>query len=115
MFAEYDDVNYGACSDREEAAAAGLRFYGSAGDGCEYDGCEFAGFGGRMFEVESSHSGLVVPIDPETLRVSRRALATARGYLRAKKAVHQNATPPTRKGRYTTDGGTRDERLRTTD
>ena len=89
VYTERDEVNYGACHGRAEAAMAGLRFHGSQGSGCEYDACVFAAYGGRQYEVEESRSGFVIRIDPETLEICAQDVENMRGYNAALAAVKE--------------------------
>ena len=61
------EANYAWYDQREEAAAAGIPFFGAHGEGGEYAGCAFASLDGEQIEVYVDRDGMIcVQIDERT-------------------------------------------------
>jgi len=67
---EYEEVNYGACDDRDALAKEGIVFVGSSSEGSSYPAFEFASVNGEQLEVVTSDGTPMARLDPVSLTLA---------------------------------------------
>ena len=82
------EANHAWYDVREEAAGAGIPFFGEHGEGCEYAGCAFASLGGEQIEVYTDRDSMIcIQIDEGMQMLTD--LGHVRAYLEKLRAVRE--------------------------
>ena len=76
-----EEVNYGGYRELEEAAAAGILFYGAHGCGGDYGPSEFVSDGKRVLYAGTDHEGEICVAYSADAAKRRAELARVRRYL----------------------------------